>query len=304
MAALTQNYYNLDENNPTQSMNKAILGLLLNIKEQCSDIQPLKTTVTDLKTRMAAMEAKVGNASEPSIPLSLAIRGLPLPSPGVEDIDLVRQVVRLIRAPSVDPEQDVVKVVRRGAREQNGGTILAEIRSKEAKAAIMKTKKVLEQSENESLRRLIIKNALTDDQMKMNRAMNGVLKLIPGGLNYYIAGNGDVRTKNERQPLSRPAWQPHHRSPRRSPRLSRPPTTELQPSHSQWPSQHEQQYFSQPPPVDNQPPSLLPTLPPVLPSVLPILSTAQNLTQPPLENLTNPAATTDTDAEETMVPSQ
>ena len=250
------------------------------------------------------MEAKVGNVGEPSIPLSLAIRGLPLPSPGVEDIDLVRQVVRLIRAPNVDPEQDVVKVVRRGAREQNGGTILAEIRSKEAKAAIMKTKKVLEQSENESLRRLIIKNALTDDQMKMNRAMNGVLKLIPGGPNYYIAGNGDVRTKNERQPLSRPAWQPHHRSPRRSPRLPRPPTTESQPPRSRRPSQHERQYFSQPPPVDNQPSSLPPTLPSVSPSALPILPTAHNLTQPPLENLMNSATTTDAEVEEMTMPSQ
>ena len=230
MAALRQLQNSLDPSDPAQNLNKQILGLLVDIRDRQEGIEPVlatvKSDVENMKSRMNSIEAKVGDQNEPSIPLSLAIRGLPLPSSGSDDLALARRVIAAVSAPGVDPDRDVVKAVRRGAKENNLGTVLVEITSKEKKGNIMKSKRVLESSENETLRKIIIKNALSDEQMKNNRAMNELLKMIPGGSNHFIAGNGTVRPRNL-QPPHRVSSMPRYPFPP-PPSFPRPPPVPAQ----------------------------------------------------------------------------
>ena len=46
---------------------------------QSSENERVKSTVNQCVARIDALEAKIGNADEVSIPLSLAVRNMPLP---------------------------------------------------------------------------------------------------------------------------------------------------------------------------------------------------------------------------------
>ena len=61
-----------------------------------------------------SIEAKVGGPDEPAIPLSIAVRFLPLPSPGQTDLQLIKSAFREIPAPGVDVDRDCIKAVRLG----------------------------------------------------------------------------------------------------------------------------------------------------------------------------------------------
>ena len=121
---------------------------------------------------------------------------MPFPSPGVTDLQLVKDAFKEIRAQGVDCERDIIKATRLGDTSTGRlGTILVEMRSLETKAQIMKNKKCLENHYSEGLRKLIIKNAQTKSEIKTNIALNEILKRIPGQENNFIAGNGHILSK-------------------------------------------------------------------------------------------------------------
>jgi hypothetical protein len=59
---------------------------------------------------------------------------LPIPAPGTEDIELVKALFREINAPNLDVDKDILKVMRRGATEQNQGSVMVEMSSDETRA--------------------------------------------------------------------------------------------------------------------------------------------------------------------------
>ena len=148
---------------------------------------------------------------------------MPLPPPGQTDLQLVQSAFREIRAQGVEVERDIVKVKRLGDL-SNGklGTILVEMRNQETKAQIMKTKKCLESHPNPGLQKLIIKNAQNKSEIKMNIALNQILRKIPGEQNSYVAGNGHIMSKND---------PPHSRVPYHTGR------------HTQGQQSHQQQFY-------------------------------------------------------------
>ena len=76
--------------------------------------------------------------------MSIAIRNLPLPLPGGDDLTCVRNALHEIRAPGVEVRRDVIKAIRKtsGNNPSNTlGTVLVEFRDEESRAAIMKNKK-------------------------------------------------------------------------------------------------------------------------------------------------------------------
>ena len=76
---------------------------------------------------------------------------------------------------------------------------MVELVSDEVRAAIMKTKKILENHHNPCLRRVIVKNMKSKQELKMDIAMNEMLRKLPGGENLYIANNGHIREKTANQ---------------------------------------------------------------------------------------------------------
>jgi hypothetical protein len=80
--------------------------------------------------------------------------------------------------------------------------VFVEMSSDQARASIMKTKKVLESHHNPGIRKLIIKNMKQRSELKMDIALNEILKRIPGSENCFISNNGQIREKanNQRNP--------------------------------------------------------------------------------------------------------
>ena len=136
--------YGSESVHPNTAM-RDIYGMMLHMFSQSSENEQSRATVTQCVNRLDALEAKVGNPDEVAIPLSIAVRNMPLPSPGTTDIQLVQSAFREIRAQGVDVERDIIRVNRLGDT-SNGrlGTILVEMRNQDVKAQIMKTKRCLE----------------------------------------------------------------------------------------------------------------------------------------------------------------
>ena len=279
--SLYETFSSMDTGSGSVDSNKAMkdmYGMMLHLFSKSDENDAMKGTVKNCVSRIDALEAKVGNSDEAAIPLSIAVRNLGLPPPGTTDLQLIRSVFTEIRAQGVEVDRDVIKANRLGADSANGrlGTVLVEMRTQEAKAQIMKTKKCLETHHSQGLQKLIIKNAQTKNEIKTNIALNEMLKRIPGQENNFIAGNGHIMSKNNSQnpyqprnntqPRTRPAYQPTYQGnlgyrPQQQPFLGRHQFP--QNHHYQLPQNNQSQIF--PPssfPQNNQsqiyPPSSLP----------------------------------------------
>ena len=118
--------------------------MVAHLIKKSDEADQMKTQLSSNTERLVRIEAKLGKADDLAVPLSLAIRNLPLPGSGEDDIQIVKAVLFEINAKDVNPEQDIVKVVRKGATNENPGTVFVELVSDEVRASVMKTKKVFE----------------------------------------------------------------------------------------------------------------------------------------------------------------
>ena len=170
------------------------------------------------------------------------------------DLQLVRSALDEIHAQGVDVERDIVKAVRKGIRPADNypGTVMVEMRDDTARASVMKNKKTLENHHNPGLRKLIIKNYKSEEEMKADRKFSNLLKRIPGSENCYFAGNGQIRENNyqgqsnQSNQFQRPASQ-----------LSHPPVYNFPPPPPPPRSSAQHPTFAPPPP-----PPLAPLIPP------------------------------------------
>ena len=235
-----------------------IYGMMVNLSAKQSEIDTVKEVVKTNTSRIGELEAKIGNPDQVSIPLGIAIRQLPLPPHGTSELQQARRVLAEVRAEGVNVETDVVKAVREGFKPESRpgandgwlGTVLVELQSDEMKTKIMKTKKCLESHPNETIKKLIIKNAKTKAEMRMERMANSLLKMNPEGQNYYFAANGNLRPKNQFQPnatQNHQTYQTQH-NPRFSQFTQPPPSI-----YTQYPAySHNQPQYLQPTNLYNQ----------------------------------------------------
>ena len=190
--------------------------------KKSDEAEQMKVTISSNTARLDRMEAKLGKPEDIAVPLSLAIRNLPLPGHGEDDFQIVKALLFEIRAKDVNPDSDIVKVLRQGATGDNVGTVFVELISDDVRASVMKTKKILEHHQNPCLRRIIIKNMKSRQELKMDIAMNEMLKKLPGGENLYMANNGHIREKTAHQMAFQLSL--HNRVPRvPMPRVQAPP---------------------------------------------------------------------------------
>ena len=105
---------------------------------------------------------------------------------------LWRQILAEIRAPGIDVNRDVVKAVRKiPAKPPNTGqpilgTVLVEMKNEESRASIMKNKHSLQNHPDDSIKRVIIKNMKSREQMMIENLGNNLLKRIPGCQNIIV----------------------------------------------------------------------------------------------------------------------
>ena len=79
---------------------------------------------------------------------------------------------------------------RQGANDGRLGTVLVEVSNTDVKGNIMKNKKVLNNHVNEVMKNLRIKNMKSQDQLNYEFSTRQLLKMVPGGEGWYVAGNG------------------------------------------------------------------------------------------------------------------
>ena len=244
-----------------------MLGMMVNIFSKQNENENVKTQVISNTDRIDQLEAKIGDSKDVAYPRSIAIRRLPLPPHGVTELQNAQHYLKEIKAQGVDISKDAVKAVRKEAARHNPnlgpnlGTVLVELKSEEVRGKIMKSKKTLETHPAEVVKELIIKNALTPAEMKAQNTNTSMLKMITGGNDHYIAGNGMIYQKNQNN------QQYPHQSRTQSQRFHAPlpnqhqhpkphPPNHAQPQHYSQPQQFSlTQKFQTPLPNQPQPPS-------------------------------------------------
>ena len=198
----------------------------------------IKTQVVSNTDRIEQLESKIGDPNDVSYSRSIAIRKLPLPPHGVTELENAQHYLKEIEAEGVDISKDAIKAIRKEAAKHNPnlgpnlGTVLVELRSEEIRGKIMKKKNDLQTHSTQVVRELMIKNALTPAEMKAQNTSISLLKMITGGNNHFIAGNGMIFQKNQnyphqrfpqqhQAPLQRPQAPPQ--GPQAPPQAFRPP---------------------------------------------------------------------------------
>ena len=257
MASLQNTYNQMVAGGSTAGPQDRIMtdmyGMLLNVLSKQSENDAIKEEVKDHGARIRELEAKVGDPSDVSEKLGLAVRNLPLPSPGQSELDNVRAAFNEVRAPGVAVTRDITKAVRVGAKDDYLGTVKVEMLNDDSRASIMKNKKSLAYHQNPAMKSLIIKNLKSEDQMRMENFARDVLQILPGGSNFFVAGNGRLRQKDPRQAQHPPYPHPHHHGQPQRPATPRPAAPFLQGRPVEQGAQHgryqtyNNQYRAQPP---------------------------------------------------------
>ena len=180
-----------------------MLGMMVHMFAKQSENDAIKEEVHSNTDRISHLEAKVGDANNVAYPSSIAVRKLPLPPHGVSELQNAIHYLKEIKTEGVDFSRDLVKAVRKEAMKHNPnlgpnlGTVLVELRSEDIRGKIMKSKKNLSTNSSSVLQNLMIRNALTPAEMKTQNTHFGILNMITGSNDYFIAGNGSIRKKDQ-----------------------------------------------------------------------------------------------------------
>ena len=69
---------------------KDIYGMMLHLLSKNAENDKTKEDVVKCVSRLDSIEAKVGSQDDPAIPLSVAVRFMPLPNPGQTNLQLIQ----------------------------------------------------------------------------------------------------------------------------------------------------------------------------------------------------------------------
>ena len=197
VASQIQNGEEVDPQECMVTMFGMMASLLQGSTKLEEKIERVARKTEDHDTRIEALEKKVGQTEECAVPLSVSMQNVKKYD-SHPDIVVVKKVIEEMKAEGVNPETDVVKAVRKGYKPATAtqperlGVIMVELASEEVRAKVMKTKKVLENANND-LAKIIIKNMKTHAEVKQDRLNRDMLRMIPGGNQFYISGNGALR---------------------------------------------------------------------------------------------------------------
>ena len=212
-----------------------MLGMIVHMYAKQSENDAMKDQVHSNTDCISHLEAKVGDSNDVAYPRSIAIRKLPLPPHGVTELQNVQHYLKEIKAEGVDVARDCVKAIRKESMKHNPdlgpnlGTVLVELRNEEIRGKIMKSKKNLMNHPALVLQNLIIKNALTPGEMKSQNTHLGMLKMITGSNDFFIAGNGMIRQKNQQ------SFQNENQSTQNQPRMPGNQNPQNQTNRPQFP---------------------------------------------------------------------
>ena len=187
---------------------KDLLAVMINMYAKQDELDEVKKVGENNAFRISQLEAKVGGPGDISLLLGLAVRNLPLPRNGTTELDNVRDAFKEVNAQGVEITRDITKAVlvgykaetALGANNGNLGTVKVEMFSEDSRAKIMKSKNQLRSHPNPVMQKLVIQNLKSREEMKAENFNYDILKFVTISNDYFIAGNGHIRRREENQP--------------------------------------------------------------------------------------------------------
>ena len=163
IARLHSSYNQFKATGAESAVLKDMFALMINIHSRQTEIDSLKVNLEHTNKRLDAVKAKIGSCDEVAERLGLAVTNLPLPTGGVTDLDIVKQVFALIRVGGLDLNRDIIKAVRKfpsksipHSSQPPLGTVLVEMRDEESRKKIMLNKYILQQHPDPSVKSIKI----------------------------------------------------------------------------------------------------------------------------------------------------
>ena len=185
-----------------QDFFSVFLGSLQTNIQISQRVEALEDRTEDVEERVTRLELMTGGADAIPEQVGLVAKNIPKEI-GKTDLELARDLITACNAPGVNAAVDIVRAVRKGAKEESNpgandgyhGTILIQVASKEKVALIMKNKN---NNLKNSARFKDIRLANMKSQLQMNfeNSTRQLLKMVPGGEQWQLAGNGQLRKKN------------------------------------------------------------------------------------------------------------
>ena len=206
---LISSYDTLEEDSdPGNKILKNLMGMMMHVYAKQNEIDVVKKTGQENSSRITQLEAKIGGPEDISLRLGLALRFLPLSQGGATELKNVQNAINQVHAQGVDASYDIIKAVRVGYKSEtapgagngNLGTVKVEVRTEDARAKIMKSKTNLKNHPDPIFKKLVIQNLKSREEMKNENFHYDILKIATNSNEYYVAGNGHIRKKDQTQP--------------------------------------------------------------------------------------------------------
>ena len=184
---------------------KALLGSMMDLMSWSGQVTELKEEIkilsnsvnevenelSDTKHKLFKLEYDVKEMEEKEGFLtkdSIVIRNVAVPSDGDEH-RIVKEALKHLNIEDFVPEEDVIKVERKGQRDGKLGSVFVKLPNEDFKVKVMKAKKELKNHENSKINVLKIMNFKTQEQILLENAIRNLLSVTPNAVNYEFNGN-------------------------------------------------------------------------------------------------------------------
>jgi hypothetical protein len=127
---------------------------------------------------------------------TLVIRNLAIPQDVDEYYSLVKKVLGQLNIEDFVPDEDIVKVERKGHLNGKLGSIFVKLSNESLKRKIMKKKKDLIDNAGPDDKKLKIMNFKDHEQILVENALRSVLSIMSNGHQYELNGNMPLVNKN------------------------------------------------------------------------------------------------------------
>ena len=190
---------------------KALLGSMISLMNQNGQVLELREEVYTLKEQAKDLANELSEAKHKLFKLeydfeelekkdefstrdTIVIRNLPVPDDG-DELKVVKEALTQLHIEDFLPEEDVIKVTRKGNKNGKLGSVFVKISDEEFKVKIMKKKKDLLSHNDSKMKALKMMNYKSQEQILTENALRQILSVTSNGHLYELNGNMRLVTK-------------------------------------------------------------------------------------------------------------
>ena len=191
------------------SRNGQVIELKEEIQSLSNSVKEVEKELSETKYKFFKIEydvKEIERKEEFSTKDSIVIRNLEVPSDG-DDQKAVKEALAHLNVEDFRPEDDILKVVRRGHKNGKLGSIFVKLSNEDLKVKVMKVKKELKKHKDPKIKDLKIMNFKTQEQILLENALRNLLSVTPNGDRYEF--NGNMRLISLRSRTSKSVSQRH-----------------------------------------------------------------------------------------------